>query len=439
MSNIRYCVENEQERFCYYITDESDELKQISLLEKQKDSINRYYDVYDVYDEDLSTYEKLKLFKKDFTDWTEQIKSLYSIDNYNYFDAKQYHNNSVMVMCFFKKYSTKVMKDLGLERIDRIESSYIERTPNGGRQYLKKKGLYENCHGYDYSSYYANILGNKNIGFEFPTKSGKQTKYTFEELKDLYKKKKLPFGYYDIKITSEHPDILKVFTFSSEHCYDHTSLSFCLRYYNLYKIKFEMTNKEFNAYIYDKKDIIKSSKIFGSWFDTIRDMKTKLPKNRIIKHLSSSIWGHLIQFNRIFLSLDEIMDRDDISRNKDDNCKYLIVKHNNDTSIEVIDKENLYKNGGIARIKSFIASFNRDYLSKMIINEKIYDKIIRIHTDGIVLSESHKFDESSYYPIPESKTTGNLFFVSLNEYYNQCLKCQNFYNCRNYKVCPDCK
>ena len=57
LGQLAQLVENEQERFCYYITDESDELKQISLLEKQKDSINRYYDVY-VHKNGVSDFDK---------------------------------------------------------------------------------------------------------------------------------------------------------------------------------------------------------------------------------------------------------------------------------------------------------------------------------------------------------------------------------------------
>lgn len=436
MNNIRYSIESEDKRICYYITDYSDELKSINLSDKKLNSNDKYIDCYDIYDDSLTTHEKLKLFKKDFTIWTEEIKALHDKDNYDYFDAKQYHNNNVLVMCFFKKYSAKILNKLKLDDIDKIESSYIEATSNGGLSYLNSKGIHK-CNGYDYNGYFSNILGNPELEFKFPIKKGKQIKYTIEEIKELYKKRKLNFGYYEIKISSEHKDISKVFSFSPNNTYNYYSLCFCLQYHSLYKIKLEMVDKDYNAYIYDEKNVINSSEIFGTWFNKINDMKSKLPKNKIIKSISSSLWGNLIQFNRMYLSLDEIMERDDISRNITDEKRYLISKHNSDTSIEIIDKYQMYKNGGIARIKSFIAAFNRDYLARTIIKEKIHDKIIRIHTDGIVLSEPHTFS-GNYFPIVETKTTGNLFFVSKNEYYNQCCKCNNFYHYKKYKTCPDC-
>lgn len=433
MSNIRYCIENSDDRLCYYITDESDELNSINLMEKQKDKNNNYYDVYNIYNPDLENIEKLIRFKTDYTRWSEEMKTLYNID------PKYYYSSNIFVMCFFKKYTKRIIEELKIEVIGTVESSYIEKTSNGGQTYLKQAGLYNNCYGVDYSGYYPNLLGNPDLNFQIPIKAGKQFKYTFEQILDLYQKKKLLYGFYDIKIKSNHPDILKVFSFSSDNVYNHYSLNFALRYRNLYKIEFEMLDEEYNAYIYNSKSIIKSSDIFGDWFKMIKDMKSKLPKNAIVKHLSSSLWGYLIQFNRLFITLDEYESRDDVARNEESDKKYRLIKYNNDNSLEIVDKENRYKNGGIARIKSFLTAFSRDCMSRMIIKEKIHDKIIRIQTDGIVLSESHKFDESKYYPTPERKLTGNVFFVNVNEYYNQCDKCTNFFKYSDWNgICPEC-
>lgn len=441
MSNIRYCIENEENRICYYITDESDDMQTIKLMDKQKDASNHYYDVYDIYNPDLETYEKLKMFKRDYTQWTEEIKKLYKENDYDYFDPKSYYNSNVMVQCFFKKYATKKISELKrrmkLDIPDKLETSYIEKTNNGGQTYLQMVGLHTECYGNDFSSYYGNILGNEKLNFQFPIRKGKQKKYTLEQLKKLHKKKELPFGYYDIIITSDHKDVLKVFTFSKNNCYNKYSLDFCLQYHNIYKMKFEMIDTDYNAYIYDDDDVIKSSDIFGTWFKKINEIKSKLPKNKIVKHLSSALWGYITQYNRMFITLDELMSRDDVSRDEKSDCQYLIKKHNSDTSIEIIDKNNRYKSEGLARIKSFLTAFSRDYLGRMIIREKIFDKIIRIHTDGIILTKPHQFDETYYHPVKEDKTTGNLFFIHNNDYFKQCLKCNNFYKYK-YGCCPNC-
>ena len=82
-------------------------------------------------------------------------------------------------------------------------------------------------------------------------------------------------------------------------------------------------------------------------------------------------------------------------------------------------------------------AYNRDYMARMIISEKIHNNIIRICIDGIILDKKHDF-KIDYKPIPEDKTTGSIFFVSSNKYYNQCLECKNFYKFKEYKKCPDC-
>jgi hypothetical protein len=437
MSNIRYCYNDEDSRITYYVSDESDKLEKINMVDKRKDKINHYYECYDCYDEELSIKKKLRLFKRDYTKWSDEIKGLYEETNYHNFNPKQYYNNNVMVNAFFKKYSTKFIKKLNIMDIGKLESSYMERTPNGGQIYLKETGLIKDCYGVDYSAYYPNIMGNDKLDFEFPIREGIEKKYTFEEVRELYLKKKLPFGYYNIKITSEHPDILKVFSFSSDDIYTHTQLKLALKYRNLYKIKFEMNEDINNCYVYNKKDIIKSTEIFGEWFKKIKEFKEKLPSNMIVKQLSSALWGYIIQFNRQYLTLDEVFERNDISRSELSDKKYLIIKQHVNNTVEIVDKTSRYKSN-LARIKSFLTAFSRDKIARLVIDEKLYNKVIRTQTDGIVLSEPHDFSHLDYYPKPELKTSGDIFWVSVNEYYKQCDKCQEFYKPKYYKCCPEC-
>lgn len=436
-----YFIEHETSRNNYCITDESDELITISKQEKsllmkndEKKQIS-FYECYD-YDNENGILETLKLFKKDFNDFSTEISNVYDIKDYNYFNPKNYISNGVMVMCLFKKYASKLLKSYNIPDIGKIESSYQENTNNGALTFLKEKGFYENCFGYDLSGCYPNFLGNKDLKFKFPINKGEQSNYkSIDNLKLLHKTNKLQYGYYDIKITSEHPDVTKIFKFSQDDVYDHTSINFAFRHKQLYKFKFEIIEKEYNCYLYNEKDLVESHKIFGKWFEVIKNLKSKLPKNKIVKHVSSSLWGSIIKFERSYITEDEYLNRDDIDKSLNGDKPFYTIKYHNERSIEILNKSKIYTNN-LARIKAFLTSYIRDFMAELIIKNKLHNNIIRVHTDGIVLDKEFKF-EGAYIPLPEDKSTGDLFFVNLNKCYHKCQKCNNFFKFEK-TGCPDC-
>ncbi len=429
----KYFIADETESLYYYITDKSDELKTIKVQDVKKqgklDPENDYwYECYDLYEEDDNIHQMLIHFKEDFNNWNNEIKQVYPEDNYHYVDCRKYKSNKLYVMGLFKKYGTRKLRELQIDDIDKTESGYMERTPNGGLTYLEETKEY-NCYGYDFTGYYMNVLGNKQLGFKIPIKKGKLCNYeSIESLNELYKKKKLKYGFYDIKITSDHKDITKFFKFSEDNCYTHISLSFCFRYKKLYNFKFQKIEKEFNCYIYDDKSLILCADIFETWFNQIKIFKEKLPKNKIIKHIGTSLWGYLIQFNRQYTTLDGLMEMESMN-------DYIIEKHNNEKSISLLNKNRLYKEN-LARIKSFLTAFARDYMGRLLITEKLHENIIRTQCDGVVLNKEHTFT-GDYIPQPEDKTTGTIFFVNVNKYYHCCPICAEYYKF-NKIGCPEC-
>jgi hypothetical protein len=90
----------------------------------------------------------------------------------------------------------------------------------------------------------------------------------------------------------------------------------------------------------------------------------------------------------------------------------------------------------LARIKSFLTAFARDYMARTLINDKLHENIVRIQTDGVVLNKPHTFS-GEYIPIPESKTTGKIFWVNVNKFFHKCDTCNNFYKF-NKIGCYDC-
>ena len=133
-----------------------------------------------------------------------------------------------------------------------------------------------------------------------------------------------------------------------------------------------------------------------------------------------------------------MLNEDNASRNLFDDKKYYIHKHNNDKSVILIDKNYPYKQGGLSRFKPFLMSYCRLYMSETIIKNKIWDNVIRICIDGLILDKEHEFLKNRYNPIPEEKSSGNIFFVNSNNYYHQCIKCNEFFKYKNYKNCPNC-
>ena len=124
---------------------------------------------------------------------------------------------------------------------------------------------------------------------------------------------------------------------------------------------------------------------------------------------------------------------------KTDNTKaYYIERYDNDYKIVIINKNDCFKNP-LARIKSFLTSFGRNYIRKLIIDNKLYKNIIKIQTDGIVLDKPFEFSKNAYNPILEGKSTDSLYFVSINEVYHKCQNnnCENFFKFKNNHFCDN--
>jgi hypothetical protein len=45
------------------------------------------------------------------------------------------------------------------------------------------------------------------------------------------------------------------------------------------------TTDEFNAYVYDDKDLITGDMLFGRWYQALKELKNSFPKNPIVKML----------------------------------------------------------------------------------------------------------------------------------------------------------
>jgi len=285
------------------------------------------------------------------------------------------------------------------DEIDRTESKWIEATHNGGLTYCDA-GTYQ-CYGYDFSSFYPCMMGE--FKFKMPFMKGKEIFIT--ELND-----NIALGFYRVKITSDHKHATKLFAFSKNHVYNNISINHALELseYN-FKVELIIDDKP-NAYIYDKE--IRSSKVFSIWIDKLMKIKKKHPKNKLIKHLMSSLWGSLSHSNNIMKTYDEIQE-EGLNICMTDKADYKIADYiwtNSKEYYKLQDMNKPYKSN--FRLKSFLTAFGRVKIAEVALEN--LDAVKRIHTDGIAFNQKMKFNIAGL--IPEDKTTGMIKFDHVNKY-----------------------
>lgn len=397
----------------YFIDDDSDDLYEQTLKEKLEEA-KAQYNYYESFKGYEATHESLIQFKQDFTRWNNEIKSVPHCS----IDYTKYYNNESAVTMIFKSKATIAIKTLNCEPVTYKEFAYFERCNNGGLITLDEqyKNIPTQSYGYDFSSFYPSMLAMK--GFQIPIKEGKLKHYSELNYDNLQ------YGIYKVKITSNDPNFKKLFAFSPNHYYTHYSLQYAYEHKERFNISFELiTDCDHNALVYDK--LVESTKIFKPWYNYLMTIKKQFPKNKLVKHLLSSLWGMLIKFNREFYEEDEFFDLDVSELDDDEETEYKLINEkrykdeNYETGVrllyEVVSSSKPYVNE-LSRLKSFFVSFCRAHVGDLVISEDLINKVIRIHTDGLVFTEPHDFTHLFYYPIPEDKTTGEIVWENVNRY-----------------------
>jgi hypothetical protein len=218
-------------------------------------------------------------------------------------------------------------------------------------------------------------------------------------------------GFYYVKIESTHPDFGKVFMISKDNVYTSYSLKFALKYKEKFNINIELIDMKNNAYVYDRKQHCTQSKlVFKRWSDKLNELKKLLPKNSLVKFLSSSLWGHLSRKRKYYLSEEQV---DNLQADWVDDAKYKILsydtKEDGTEFYKVIDNEKPYYHN--FRLKPFITSYGRVKIAEMAIKIGL-DKIVRVCCDGICTTEEINLTDE--YFIREDKTTGTFNFEHNN-------------------------
>jgi len=360
-----------------------------------------------------ATDDGLKKYAVDFQKWTTELMNneIFKLD---YLKFKT-HKQAVDMM--FKKLCHGKYEHC--EPVDATEYKYIEACNNSGLRYCKPQKC--ESYGYDFKAFFATILNSHEM--QIPSKRGKE--YNIDEL-DM---KKLLLGYYRVEITSNDESFNKIFNYSKCDVYTDISILLAHQCQKLgMNVKIELTHDEYpNCYLYGKtkKDnIMYGHNVFNKWYNVLFALKDKFPKNKLIKHLLSSIWGVICQHKRIYKTDKEIEEEKiNVSYDYDPDYDYYIRditmnKKGEELNQLVSCKQPYHYN--LARMKPFLLSRSRYLTAK--IGLLHVDNLVRIQTDGIVFDAPFDDVMTKYSSFPtllkEEKSTGLIEWFNVNSYFN---------------------
>ena len=388
---------------------ESKEFKTVNIIPQKS---NFYLPKsYEKIDDSLIIYSDV-LFK-DSKEISPDLKydyiAPYKKDNGDYI----YRNHGQNIETFFKMHQSRDYKLAYFQPINPIECEWSGKCNNGGILHTLK-GEYT-VFGYDMKRFYQNCM--KSDKFIFPYKEGKLMNYKKMPTN-------IPLGYYLVKISSENELFNIIFAKSKDDVYTSYSLKFCLKYQKLFNIQIELYDCPSNAYVYTlKKACISGSDVFTIWSDKIDMVKSKFPKNSLIKMLSSSLHGQLcrsLKFHKKIEQVDELIENGYTVGISNDN-DYKIISEtpldNNDILFKLI-KPNNRRFYNISRMQSFLIDYARIKMAEIIVDlhltqNLMHTEIIRIQTDSIMTSRDFNY---SKYPdmMPDDKITGKFIFNQIN-------------------------
>ena len=427
--------------FYYYIEDLEQDLQ---VQKEQQEGYNYYKIIGPKYDQDL---ESLRRYYCDFHEWADVLKEI-TLDRlekplkinlfkfYNIglivkgllkqFTSKEYEGKKYNILdnYFIKSVSGKAVNVKEIKGIDKEEFIILEKPNSGGLQSFDKNfaGKEKQYYGYDFNSFYPYVLGMSRLKVPI----GKPEFYNYET--EDFDFSNLNYGIYKVRILCNDFNFNKKFAFNKKDWYSHIDIQTAYKNKEKYGIDLILLDDEelgFNAMIYDKTDLVEINQIFNFWYETLIELKQTY-NNAMTKQMLSSAWGYLIEHEKIYVSHDEFIEKYEDKSSKmrsDELTDYKItnievIKNNDDFDYDytytLVKCDNPYKYH-IGRIKPFFTAYCRKWLFDRLEREGIKDnEIVRIHTDGIILTRAHDWKHKNYNPKEETKYTGVYKWFNLN-------------------------
>jgi hypothetical protein len=275
------------------------------------------------------------------------------------------------------------------DKIQGLEGYLILDTYRGGTLYSKPyKGQ---AYKYDYCSQYPSIMRSN---MTFPYKAGEFLKLSKEEMNnwvDKEDKQYFKYGIYRAIITG---NIHKVMLRENKlNTYTHIDLETAHK--EGYTIEL-IEDGSCNFLYYPPNTRIAGTQLFKQYVDELYDIKEQHNKDipelnfDYAKQLLNILWGALSEkqvFQEIYTNLDDANEELKLGVNEEiENVKLL---GNDKVRYETEKLDDMFVSG-YARVSPFLTAKARQIMADMIRDNCDVDSVLRIHTDGIITSESLK-------------------------------------------------
>lgn len=288
-----------------------------------------------------------------------------------------------------------------------LESKFINGCYNFGL--LQCEPYKGTVHCYDERSFYSSILKSQ---IQLPYKAGNFKKIT---QKDFDEFKFLPYGIYHCKIEGSH----KLLNKSKENKYTSTTLSHAIEKLKL-KVKMIIDDGP-NLLEYPPETRIQSSVLFKQYVEYLYPLKQKGVK--LAKILLNIIWGALSEQKHREYVLDLEDEEQVITLDDEEMETGFRMMSDRYMKVETVNVNQVFLTG-YARIKPFLTSKGRVCIANAI--EPYADKIVRIHTDGVIANE--KLDLNIGTEIGEFAYEGcyEAIIKSVNSVRIKCKECGDY-------------
>ena len=116
--------------------------------------------------------------------------------------------------------------------------------------------------------------------------------------------------------------------------------------------------------MHDVESIVNTKPIFNNWFNKLNELKKQFPKNKLIKHLSSLLWGSITRKKKLNKTKQQVID-EKLEIDFFD-AEWIIIEHHIYEHKEYYELEN--KNEPYfyqMRIKPYLTAYSRIITAKV--------------------------------------------------------------------------